>query len=80
MTENEEIQTLKNTNFMETKFGKVLMTIVAVFLTFAGPTYVVYGLSIIIKVDLGASFVVGLVLFVIGLFMMRFLVQKKIIS
>jgi hypothetical protein len=56
------------------------MTIVAVFLTFAGPTYVVYGLSVIIKVDLAASFVVGLVLFIVGIFMMRYLVSKKIIS
>jgi hypothetical protein len=80
MTENEEIQTLKNTSFTESKFGKVIMTIVAVLLIFAGPTYVIYGLSVIAKVDLAASAIVGLVLFIIGLFMMRYLVQKKIIS
>ena len=80
MTENEEIQTLKNTSFMESKFGKVVITIIAVFLVFAGPTYVIYGLSVIIKVDLAASAVVGLVLFIIGLFMIRSLVQKEIIS
>ncbi len=80
MTDNEEIQTLKNTSFMESKFGKVIMTIIAVFLVFAGPTYVIYGLSVLAKVDLAASAVVGLVLFIIGLFIMRYLVQKKIIS
>ena len=66
MTENEEIKTVDN-SFMNSKFGKVLMTIVAVFLVFAGPTYVVYGLAVIIKVDLAASFVVGFVLFIVGL-------------
>ena len=66
MTENEEIKTMDN-SFMSSKFGKLFMTIIAVFLVFAGPTYVIYGLAVIIKVDLAASFVVGFVLFVIGL-------------
>jgi tetrahydromethanopterin S-methyltransferase subunit E len=79
MTKNEEIKTMDN-SFMNSKFGKVLLTIVSVFLVFAGPTYVVYGLAVLIKVDLAASFAVGIVLFVIGLIMIRYLVQKKIIS
>jgi hypothetical protein len=79
MTENKKYQT-SDSGFMSTKFGKVLMTIVAVFLIFAGPTYVIYGLAIIIKVDLAASLAVGFVLFVIGLFLMRYLIQKKIIT
>ena len=79
MTENKEIKTMDN-SFMNSKFGKVLLTIVSVFLVFAGPTYVVYGLAVLIKVDLTASFAVGIVLFIVGLIMMRYLVQKKIIS
>jgi hypothetical protein len=79
MTENKEIKTMDN-SFMNSKFGKVLLTIVSVFLVFAGPTYVVYGLAVLIKVDLAASFAVGIVLFIVGLIMMRYLVQKKIIS
>jgi hypothetical protein len=79
MTENEEMKTMDN-SFMTTKFGKVFFTIVAVFLTFAGPTYVVYGLSVILKIDLAASLVAGLVLFIIGLVMIRYLVQQKVIS
>jgi hypothetical protein len=67
-------------SFISTKFGKVLFTIVAVFLTFAGPTYFVYGLNVILKVDWVASVIVGLVLFIVGLVMMRYLVQKKIIA
>ena len=79
MTKNEEIKTMDN-SFMSSKFGKVFLTIVSVFLVFAGPTYVVYGLAVIVKVDFAASIVTGLVLFIVGLVMMRYLVQKKIIS
>jgi hypothetical protein len=79
MTENEEIKTMDN-SFIASKFGKVLLTIVSVVLIFAGPTYVIYGLAVIIKIDLAASFVVGFVLFVVGLVLMRYLVQKKIVT
>jgi hypothetical protein len=79
MTENEQIKSDDN-GFINSKFGKVLMTLVSVFLVFAGPTYVVYGLAVIVKVDFAASFVVGIILFVVGLVMMRYLVQRKIIS
>jgi len=79
MTENEEIKTVDN-SFVNSKFGKVLLTIVSVFLIFAGPTYIIYGLAVIIKVNLAASFAVGFVLFIVGLVMMRYLVQKKIIT
>ena len=79
MAENEEIKTM-DSSFIASKFGKVLLTIVSVVLIFAGPTYVIYGLAVILKLDLAASFVVGFVLFVVGLVMMRYLVQKKIIT
>jgi len=79
MTRTDEIKTMDN-SFMTSKFGKLLMTIIAVFLVFAGPTYVVYGLAVLVKLDLAASFGVGFVLFIIGLFLTRFLLQKKIIS
>jgi NhaP-type Na+/H+ or K+/H+ antiporter len=79
MTENEQIKTVDNT-FMSSKFGKVVMTILAVFLVFAGPTYVVYGLAEIIKLNLAASFLFGFVLFIVGLVLMRYLVKNKVIS
>jgi hypothetical protein len=78
MTKNVENQTIES-SFVSSKLGKALLTIVAVFLVFAGPTYVIYGLSVVLKVGLVASFVIGIVLFVVGLFLMRYLVQKKII-
>lgn len=73
MTQNEE------NSFITSKFGRTLLTIVAMLLTFAGPTYFIYALSVLLKVDLVASFATGFVLFVIGLVMMRFLVQKRVI-
>lgn len=75
MSENEE-----KIGFINSKFGKTLLTIISVFLIFAGPTYIIYGLAVVLNINLVASFAVGLVLFIIGLVMMRFLVQKKIIS
>lgn len=75
MSENEE-----NNSFITTKFGKTLLTIISAFLIFAGPTYIIYGLAVVLNVNLAASFAIGLVLFIIGLVMMRLLVQKKIIT
>lgn len=75
MTENEE-----NKSFISSKFGKIFLTIIAAFLIFAGPTYIIYGLAIVLNVNLAASFAIGLVLFIVGLIMMRLLVQKKVIT
>jgi hypothetical protein len=79
VTENEEMKTVDN-GFVDSKFGKVFLTVVSMVLIFAGPTYAIYGLANVLKVNLVASFAVGFVLFIIGLVMMRYLVQKKIIS
>ncbi len=78
MTQNEEIKTME-TGFIGSKFGRVLLTIVSVLLIFAGPTYVIYVLTDIIRVNVVASFVIGFALFVVGLVMMRYLVQKKVV-
>jgi uncharacterized membrane protein len=75
MTQDQEIN-----SFVYSKFGRVFLTIVTVALIFAGPTYVVYALAELLKVNIVASMATGFVLLIVGLFMMRFLVQKKIIS
>ncbi len=79
MTQPQETQTVGN-SFLETKFGKVAATLIAVLLIFVGPTYFVYGLVEVLKVNFTASAAVGFVLLVAGLVLMRFLVKKKIIS
>lgn len=75
----EQTQTSQE-SFATSKFGKVLLTILSVVLIFAGPTYVIYALVVVLGVNIGASFAVGFVLFAIGLVLMRYLVQKKIIT
>jgi hypothetical protein len=79
MTKNDENQTV-DSSLISSKFRKVLLTIVSVFLIFAGPTYGIYALAIVLKVNMAASFLTGFILFTIGIVLMRYLVQKKIIS
>ncbi len=56
MTENNENVQVSG---LDSKFMKVALTIVSVFLIFVGPTYVPYLLSDILNVDYIASIVVG---------------------
>jgi pilus assembly protein TadC len=79
MVTNDENKT--NGRFdVNSKFLRVFLTILAVFLIFAGPTYISYLLSDILKVNYVASAVSGLALFIIGLLLMLFLIQKKIFT
>ena len=66
--------------YIDSKFLRVLLIIATVFLLFAGPTYIPYLLSNILNLGSFVSVVVGAVLFATGLFLMVFLVRKKIIS
>ena len=65
---------------LSSKFTRVFLILVSVFLIFAGPTYVPYLLSNILKVSLVASMTAGFVLFIAGLFLLLFLVRKKVIT
>jgi hypothetical protein len=64
---------------ISSKFWRVFLVLVAAFLIFAGPTYVSYVLSDVLKINYVASIVAGLVLFGAGLVLIMFLVRKKII-
>lgn len=75
MNENTSIGGLD----MSSKFWRVFLVVVTAFLIFAGPTYVSYVLTDILKVNYVASVVSGLVLFALGLVLMVFLIRKKII-
>ena len=77
MTEdNENVQV----SGFESKFMKVTMTIVAVFLIFIGPTYIPFLLSDVLKVDYIASIGLGAVLFIVGLMVLVYLIRKKVIQ
>ncbi len=65
---------------MDSKFQKVVLTLVAVLLIFAGPTYVPYLMADVAKIDYFASIGVGAALFIVGLVMLFYLIQKKIIT
>jgi len=76
MTEkNEDAQV----SGIDSKLTKIVLTVVAVFLIFVGPTYIPYLLSDILHVDYIASVAVGAVLFIVGLVMLVYLIRKKVI-
>ena len=79
MVENDENNNVGRFD-VSSKFMRVLLIIVAVFLIFVGPTYVSYVLFEILNLNYVASMVTGFALFIAGLFLMWFLVRKKIIT
>ena len=79
MVENDESNNVGRFD-VSSKFWRVFLVIVAVFLIFAGPTYVSYLFFNILNVNYVASIVSGFALFIVGLFLMWFLIRKKIIT
>jgi hypothetical protein len=79
MTENDENNDVGRFD-VSSKFLRVLLIIVAVILIFVGPTYIPYLLSDVLKLNYFASIGIGFALFIAGLFLMWFLVRKKIIT
>ena len=65
---------------VSSKFSRVLLIIVTVLLIFVGPTYIPYLLFDLLKLNYFASIGTGFALFIAGLFLMWFLVRKKIIT
>ena len=61
------------------KFRRIFLVLVTVFLVFAGPTYVSYLLFDVLNVDYLVSIITGFLLFVSGLLLMWFLARRKII-
>jgi uncharacterized protein HemY len=79
MGENDENNDVGRFN-VSSKFWRVFLMIAAVFLIFAGPTYISYVLFNILDVNYVASIVSGFALFIIGLLLMWFLIRKKIVT
>ena len=65
---------------LSSKFWKTLLTVLAAFLTFAGPTYMVYVFINILKIDYIISMSSGIILFIAGLVLIWYLIKNKIIS
>jgi hypothetical protein len=60
------------------KFWKTFLTIVAVALIFAGPTYVTYALNAM-NVAYAVSVAVGVAMLVVGLLLLFYLIRKKVV-
>jgi hypothetical protein len=65
---------------LSSKFWRTLLLVLAAFLVFAGPTYVVYVLSIILEINYAISMVSGFALFIVGLALIWYLIRKGAIS
>ncbi|MCX8150871.1 MAG: hypothetical protein N3D85_05160 [Candidatus Bathyarchaeota archaeon] len=70
-----ETQTL-----FSSKFWRTLLTLVSVILIFAGPTYGIYVLAVILKVNLAVSFATGFILFAVGMMLLWYLLKNKVIE
>jgi len=70
-----EIHTL-----ISSKFWRTLLTLVSVILIFAGPTYGIYALAVLLKVNLAVSFATGFILFAVGMMLMWYLIKNKVIE
>ena len=79
MNENDESESSGMFDF-DSKFWRTTLVVVAGLLIFAGPTYVPYVLSNILRVDYVASVVLGAVLLIVGLLLMWHLIRKKVIT
>ena len=65
---------------LNSRFWKTFLTLLAVFLIFAGPTYVVYALTNVLNMEYMLSMLSGGVLFIVGLVLLWYLVKNKVIS
>jgi len=65
---------------LSSKFWKTLLVVLAAFLTFAGPTYVVYVLQNVLEINYAVSMVSGFALFIAGLVLVLYLIKNKVIS
>jgi len=78
----EKKQKSKSTRLdLNSKFWKTFLIVLAVFLTFAGPTYIVYVVFLkILKMDYAVSMASGFALFIVGLVLIWYLIKRKVIS
>jgi uncharacterized membrane protein SpoIIM required for sporulation len=64
---------------LNTRYGKVILTVIAGFLTFGSP-YLVYLMSNALDIGWFISIGSGGILFVIGLVLIWYLIRKKVIA
>ncbi|MGC8895344.1 MAG: hypothetical protein ACP5LB_01060 [Candidatus Bathyarchaeia archaeon] len=79
---SEEKKTIKEARKFDlsSKFWRTLLLVLAAFLVFAGPTYFVYVLNIVLEINYAVSMVSGFALFIVGLVLIWYLIKKGAIS
>ncbi|MDH5481636.1 MAG: hypothetical protein OEY22_01965 [Candidatus Bathyarchaeota archaeon] len=65
---------------LSSRYWKTFFVILAAFLTFVGPTYIVYVSIRILEINYVISMFSGFVLFVAGLVLIWYLIRNKVIS
>jgi len=65
---------------IDSKFMRIALTLVAVLLLFAGPTYVPYLMADVAGIEYFSSIGTGAALFIVGLALLVYLIRKKIIT
>ncbi|MGB9714602.1 MAG: hypothetical protein ACPLZC_06485 [Candidatus Bathyarchaeales archaeon] len=81
MSEKQQTKSRRSAKFdLNSKAWRTFLIVLAVLLTFAGPTYVVYVLLEVLEIGYIASMLSGLVLLIAGLILIWYLIRKKIIS
>jgi hypothetical protein len=65
---------------IDSKFTRILLTLVSVVLLFVGPTYIPYLMADVAGIEYFASIGVGAVLFIFGLVLLVYLIRKKVIT
>ncbi|MEM2106039.1 MAG: hypothetical protein QXV21_06220 [Candidatus Bathyarchaeia archaeon] len=82
MTEEEQKSKMTSARIggLNSRFWKTFLVVLAAFLTFAGPTYVIYLLQRLLDISFAVSVAFGFVLFIAGLALFWYLIKNKIIS
>ncbi|MEM3577103.1 MAG: hypothetical protein QXX51_01425 [Candidatus Bathyarchaeia archaeon] len=65
---------------LNSKLWRTFLVVLAAFLTFAGPTYVVYVLQRLLDIGFAISVACGFVLFIAGLALFWYLIKNKFVS
>ncbi len=77
--EKQESKTVEKIG-SNSKLMKTFLVILAAFLTFAGPTFIVYALLNMLKMDYTISMASGFILFIVGLILIWYLIRKQTVS
>lgn len=65
---------------LNSKFWKTFLTLLAMILIFAGPTYVVLALYRVLDLNYALLMISGFSLFVVGFALLMFLIKRKVVS